>query len=89
MQLESAAQADGRTLGEWCREAILRGGSASDAVRHDPDLIPSFGTKGEYDFCERKGKVYVEEPAHGSANDRSAEVTGSGCWRWVCRNESG
>ena len=29
-QLETAAQADGRTLGEWCREAILRGGSASD-----------------------------------------------------------
>ena len=25
-QLETAAQADGRTLGEWCREAILRGG---------------------------------------------------------------
>jgi hypothetical protein len=35
-QLETAAQADGRTLGEWCREAILRGGSASDAARHDP-----------------------------------------------------
>jgi uncharacterized protein (DUF1778 family) len=32
-QLETAAQADGRTLGEWCREAILRGGSASDAAR--------------------------------------------------------
>jgi uncharacterized protein (DUF1778 family) len=28
--LETAAQASGRTLGEWCREAILRGGSASD-----------------------------------------------------------
>ena len=28
--LETAAQADGRTLGEWCREAILRGG----AYRH-------------------------------------------------------
>ncbi|MFZ0139386.1 MAG: hypothetical protein WAK89_20135 [Candidatus Sulfotelmatobacter sp.] len=26
-QLETAAQADGRTLGEWCREVILRGGS--------------------------------------------------------------
>jgi hypothetical protein len=32
-QLETAAQADGRTLGEWCREAILRGGSASDALK--------------------------------------------------------
>ncbi|MGO9126985.1 MAG: hypothetical protein ACLP6G_19135 [Terriglobales bacterium] len=29
-RLETAAQADGRTLGEWCREVILRGGSASD-----------------------------------------------------------
>ena len=37
-QLETAAQADGRTLGEWCREAILRGGSASDAAAHDPAL---------------------------------------------------
>jgi uncharacterized protein (DUF1778 family) len=27
-QLETAAQADGRTLGEWCREVILRVGSA-------------------------------------------------------------
>ncbi len=27
-QLETAAQAEGRTLGEWCREAILRGRSA-------------------------------------------------------------
>jgi hypothetical protein len=25
-------------LGEWCREAVLRGGSASDAERHDPAL---------------------------------------------------
>src|SRR5580692_4814258 len=30
----TAAQADGRTLGEWCREVILRGGAASD----DPAL---------------------------------------------------
>jgi hypothetical protein len=35
-QLETAAQAEGRTLGEWCREAILRGGSANDAEGHDP-----------------------------------------------------
>jgi len=32
--LETAAQADGRTLGEWCREVILRGGSASNSARH-------------------------------------------------------
>jgi hypothetical protein len=27
-RLETAAQASGRTLGEWCREAILRAGGA-------------------------------------------------------------
>ncbi|MFZ1169362.1 MAG: hypothetical protein WAO04_19430 [Candidatus Sulfotelmatobacter sp.] len=37
--LETAAQADGRTLGEWCREAILRGGSASE----DPALAEISG----------------------------------------------
>ncbi len=42
-QLETAAQADGRTLAEWCREAILRGGSASDAERHDPALAEILG----------------------------------------------
>src|SRR6202167_1298070 len=42
-QLETAAQADGRTLGEWCREAILRGGSASDAAAHDPALAEIIG----------------------------------------------
>jgi len=44
-QLEAAAQADGRTLGEWCREAILRGGSASDAVSHDPALAEIVGVR--------------------------------------------
>ena len=44
-QLETAAQADGRTLGEWCREAILRGGSASDAARHDPALAEIIGVR--------------------------------------------
>jgi hypothetical protein len=29
-QLETAAQASGRTLGEWCREVILRGGASDD-----------------------------------------------------------
>jgi hypothetical protein len=43
--LETAAQADGRTLGEWCREAILRGGSASDAERHDPALAEIIGVR--------------------------------------------
>ena len=44
-QLETAAQADGRTLGEWCREVILRGGSASDAARHDPVLAEIVGVR--------------------------------------------
>ena len=44
-QLETAAQADGRTLGEWCREVILRGGSASDAERRDPALAEIIGVR--------------------------------------------
>ena len=44
-QLETAAQADGRTLGECCREAILRRGSASDAERHDPALAEIIGVR--------------------------------------------
>jgi len=39
--LETAAQASGRTLGEWCREVILRGGSASD----DPALAEIVGVR--------------------------------------------
>ena len=44
-QLETAAQASGRTLGEWCREAILRVGSASDSARHDPALAEIVGVR--------------------------------------------
>ena len=44
-RLETAAQASGRTLGEWCREAILRGWSASDAERHDPALAEIVGVR--------------------------------------------
>jgi hypothetical protein len=40
-QLETAAQASGRTLGEWCREAILRGGSSID----DPALAEIVGVR--------------------------------------------
>jgi hypothetical protein len=43
--LETEAQAEGRTLGEWCREAILRGGSSSDAARHDPALAEIVGVR--------------------------------------------
>ena len=40
-RLETAAQASGRTLGEWCREVILRGGSASE----DPALAEIIGVR--------------------------------------------
>src|SRR5271157_3538086 len=43
-QLETAAQAEGRTLGEWCREVILRGG-ASNAAAHDPALAEIIGVR--------------------------------------------
>jgi uncharacterized protein (DUF1778 family) len=42
-QLETAAQAEGRTLGEWCREAMLV--SASDAAAHDPALAEIIGVR--------------------------------------------
>jgi hypothetical protein len=29
-QLETAAQASGQTLGEWCRKMVLRGGASDD-----------------------------------------------------------
>jgi mobilization protein NikA len=44
-QLETAAQAEGRTLGEWCREAILRGGSSNDSERQDPALAEIVGVR--------------------------------------------
>jgi hypothetical protein len=44
-QLETAAQAEGRTLGEWCREAILRGGSSNDSERHAPALAEIVGVR--------------------------------------------
>jgi hypothetical protein len=39
-QLESAARASGQTLGEWCREMILRGAAA-----HDPALAEIIGVR--------------------------------------------
>ncbi len=42
-QLEAAAQASGRTLGEWCREVVLA--SASDAERRDPALAEILGVR--------------------------------------------
>jgi len=42
-RLETAAQASGRTLGEWCREVVLA--SASDAERRDPALAEIVGVR--------------------------------------------
>jgi hypothetical protein len=39
-QLETAAQTSGQTLGEWCRETILRGVAA-----HDPALAEIIGVR--------------------------------------------
>jgi len=39
-RLETAAQASGQTLGEWCREMILRGGAS-----HDPALAEIIGVR--------------------------------------------
>jgi mobilization protein NikA len=39
-QMETAAQASGQTLGEWCREMILRG-----ATSHDPALAEIIGVR--------------------------------------------
>jgi len=41
-QLETAAQASGQTLGEWCRQMIL---GASDAAAHDPALAEIIGVR--------------------------------------------
>jgi hypothetical protein len=43
-QLETAAQASRQTLGEWCREMILRGGT-SNAAAHDPALAEIIGVR--------------------------------------------
>jgi DNA repair protein SbcC/Rad50 len=45
-----------------------------DINMYAPDLIPSFGTKLSMISDEGKGKRYVEEQAHGSADDRGAET---------------
>ena len=41
------------------------------------DLLPAFRTSPSMISDEGKGKRYVEEQAHGSADDRGAETTGS------------
>ena len=41
------------------------------------DLLPCFRTKLSMIFAKERGRRYVEEQAHGSADDRSAEAGGS------------
>src|SRR5713226_6087465 len=45
---------------------------------HRFDLIPSFRTKLSMISAKGRGRVYVEEQAHGGADDRGAEATGGG-----------
>ena len=42
-RLETAAQTSGQTLGEWCREAILR--EMRDPEMHDPALAEIVGVR--------------------------------------------
>ena len=48
------------------------------SLRGTCDLLPVFRTSPSMISDEGKGKRYVEEQAHGSADDRGAEATGSG-----------
>jgi len=43
-----------------------------------PDLLPYFRTKLSMIRAKENGKGYVEEQAHGSADDRGARAVGSG-----------
>ena len=45
---------------------------------HQPDLIPSFGTKLSMILANERGRVYVEKQAHGRADDPGSETTGGG-----------
>jgi len=42
------------------------------------DLLPCFRTKLSMIFAKGRGREYVEEQAHGSADDWGAETVGSG-----------
>jgi hypothetical protein len=42
------------------------------------DLLPNFRTKLSMISAKERGSGYVEEQSHGSADDRSAQTTGSG-----------
>src|SRR5271167_4860515 len=54
-----------------------------------PDLLPAFRTSPSMISDEGKGKGYVEEQAHGSGDDWSAETTGGGAESGGCGAGSG
>src|SRR2546423_15135772 len=53
------------------------------------DLIPSFRTKLSMIFAKERGRRYVEEQAHGSADDRCAEASGSWAGGGGCGTRTG
>src|SRR5271163_4896218 len=53
------------------------------------DLLPAFRTSPSMISDEGKGKGYVEEQAHGSGDDWSAETTGGGAESGGCGAGSG
>ena len=50
--------------------------SAKFLLLYTIDLIPSFGTKLSMISSKERGRVYVEEQAHGGADDRGAQTVG-------------
>src|ERR1044071_9621985 len=54
----------------------LAGRSLLARVRkHSHDLLPAFRTKLSMIFAKERGRVYVEEQEHGSADDRGTETS--------------
>src|SRR5277367_1643075 len=53
-RLETAAQADGRTLGEWCREAILRGVDESDYYPYGGEMQLCNSSPQNYKFTGKE-----------------------------------
>src|SRR5271156_140792 len=57
---------------------VLPRTSGLDVQRLGPDVLPAFHTSPSMISDEGKGKRYVEEQAHGGADDWGAEAVGSG-----------
>src|SRR5712692_2367361 len=54
-----------------------RGNNNSREWSRPPDLLPCIRTKLSMICAKERGRGYVEEQAHGSADDRGAQTTGS------------